>query len=108
MQLVMSDANRGSKNASGLCLSVVSWQCCKVHFLRDLVTALPTQEVLALVKTMFVQPNQEAAKAAVAQVLEHLEPTVPKGRRWCDRPGVRSRPTSPFPWSPTAPQSPLG
>jgi transposase-like protein len=34
--------------------------------------------VLALVKTIFAQPNQEAAEAAVAQVLERLEPTAPK------------------------------
>ncbi len=46
-----------------------------------MVAALPKHEapaVLALVKTIFAQPNQEATKEAVAQVLERLEPTVPK------------------------------
>ena len=81
VQLVISDAHQGLKNALGLCFSGASWQRCKVHFLRDLVTALPKHEapaVQALVKTIFAQPNQEAARAAVAQVLERLEPTVPK------------------------------
>jgi len=46
-----------------------------VHFLRDLVTALPKHEapaMLALVKTIFAQPNQEAAKAAVAEMEREL------------------------------------
>ena len=34
--------------------------------------------VLALGKTVFAQPTQQAAKAAVDQVLERLEPTVPQ------------------------------
>jgi transposase-like protein len=32
--------------------------------------------VLALVKTIYAQPTREAARAAVAQVLERLEPKV--------------------------------
>ena len=34
--------------------------------------------MLALLKTIFAQPTREAARAAVGQVLERLEPTVPK------------------------------
>jgi hypothetical protein len=34
--------------------------------------------VLALVRTIFGQPTREAARAAVAQLLERLEHTVPK------------------------------
>jgi putative transposase len=81
VQLVISDAHEGLKAALGQCFADASWQRCKVHFLRDLVTALPRHEapaVLALVKTIFAQPTREAARVAVAQVLERLEPTVPK------------------------------
>lgn len=82
VQLVISDAHQGLKNALGLCFAGASWQRCKVHFLRDLVTALPKHEapaVLALVKTIFAQPNQEAAKEAVAQVLEAARAHSPQG-----------------------------
>ena len=60
------------------------WQRCRVHFQRDLVTALPRHEapaVLALVRTIYAQPTGEAARAAMVQVLERLEPAVPKAAK---------------------------
>ena len=84
VQLVISDAHVGLKQALAQCFPGASWQRCRVHFLRDLVTALPRHEapaVLALVKTIYAQPTREAARAAMDQVLERLEPTVPKAAR---------------------------
>ena len=84
VQLVISDAHVGLKQALAQCFPGASWQRCRDHFLRDLATALPRHEapaVLALVKTIYAQPTREAAKAAMDQVLERLEPTVPKAAR---------------------------
>lgn len=84
VQLVVSDAHVGLKQALAQCFPGASWQRCRVHFLRDLVTALPRHEapaVLALVKTIYAQPTREAARAAMVQVLERLEPTVPKAAK---------------------------
>ena len=84
VQLVISDAHVGLKQALAQCFPGASWQRCRVPFLRDLVTALPRHEapaVLALVRTIYAQPTGEAARAAMVQVLERLEPTVPKAAR---------------------------
>ena len=76
VQLVSSDAHVGLKHALAQCFPGASWQRCRVHFLRDLVTGLPRHEaqaaLLALGRTIYAQPTREAAKAAMVQVLERL------------------------------------
>jgi transposase-like protein len=38
VQLVISDAHQGLRNALALCFAGANWQRCKVHFLRDLAS----------------------------------------------------------------------
>ncbi|MGH7608576.1 MAG: IS256 family transposase, partial [Candidatus Dormibacteria bacterium] len=81
VQLVISDAHEGLRSALAQCFSGASWQRCTVHFLRNAVAACSRQDapaVLALVKTVFAQPNQKAAGEAVFQALGLLEPRYPK------------------------------
>ncbi|MGH9072297.1 MAG: IS256 family transposase [Acidimicrobiales bacterium] len=81
VQLVISDAHEGLRSALAQCFQGASWQRCTVHFLRNAVAACSRQDapaVLALVKTVFAQPSQQAAAEAVSQALGLLQPRYPK------------------------------
>ena len=60
VQLVISDAHQGLKSAIGAVLLNASWQRCKVHFLRNVLAAVPkgsAEMVLAAIRTIFAQPD---------------------------------------------------
>ena len=79
--LVISDAHEGLRAALAQCFAGASWQRCTVHFLRNVVAACSRQDapaVLALVKTVFAQPTQQAASQAISQALELLQPRYPR------------------------------
>lgn len=57
-----------------------TWQRCKVHFLRNVAAAVPklhAPAVLAVVKSIFLQPTRETARDAVNHALSVLEPRFP-------------------------------
>ncbi len=81
VQLVISDAHEGLRKALATCFIGASWQRCKVHFLRNATASVPKQHapaVLAVLKTIFLQPTPETARAAVEHALRVLEPTFPR------------------------------
>ena len=81
VQLVISDAHEGLRSALAQCFTGASWQRCTVHFQRNVMAACSRQDgpaVLALVKTVFSQPSQQAASQAISQALELLEPRHPR------------------------------
>ena len=81
VHLVISDAHEGLRSALATCFVGAAWQRCKVHFLRNVASAVPKQHapaVLAVIKAIFLQPNAESAKAAVTQALAVLEPRFPQ------------------------------
>jgi putative transposase len=60
VQLVISDAHRGLRNAIGQVLPGAAWQRCRVHFMRNLLAKVPRQQtgmVAAIVRTIFAQPT---------------------------------------------------
>ena len=76
VQLVISDAHEGLRSALAQVFAGATWQRCKVHMLRNVVAAVPKQHapaVLAVVKSIFLQPTREAAKDAVDHTLAVLE-----------------------------------
>jgi putative transposase len=81
VQLVISDAHEGLRSALAQCFAGAAWQRCRVHFLRNAVVPVQRQHapaVLAVLKTVFLQPTVEGAKAAVDHALSVLEPRYPK------------------------------
>jgi transposase-like protein len=81
VRLTISDAHEGLKKALAACFAGASWQRCKVHFLRNVGSAVTRQNapaVLAVVKTIFIQPTAEATRASVQHALDVLEPRHPK------------------------------
>lgn len=81
VQLVISDAHEGLRNALAQCFAGATWQRCKVHFLRNVVTSVSRQHapaVVAVLKTIFSQPSRVAAGEAVEHALRLLEARFPK------------------------------
>jgi len=81
VKLVMSDAHSGLKKAIGTVFQGASWQRCRVHFMRNVLSAVPkgSQEMVAsIVRTIFAQPDAEHVKTQFAEVARMLERSHPK------------------------------
>lgn len=81
VQLVISDAHAGLKAAIGAVFQGASWQRCRVHCLRNLLAHVPQGDkamVAAAVRTIFAQPNREAAGQQLKEVVKALEGRWPK------------------------------
>jgi len=60
VQLVISDAHTGLKQAVGAVMFGASWQRCRVHFLRNVLAQVPrgnNEMVAAAIRTIFAQPD---------------------------------------------------
>jgi transposase-like protein len=80
VRLVISDAHPGLKDAIASTLPGASWQRCRTHFLRNLLTRVPKSAgpfVATLVRSIFMQPDADAAWAQFHRVLEQLEELFP-------------------------------
>jgi transposase-like protein len=65
VQLVISDAHTGLKQAIAAVLIGASWQRCRVHFMRNVLAVVPkgsSEMVAAAIRTVFAQPD--AARVA--------------------------------------------
>ena len=84
VQLVISDAHEGLKEAIGMVLTGAAWQRCRVHFMRNVLAHVPRADkaiVAAAIRTVFAQPHQEAARQQLAEVVKAMEPRWPKGAK---------------------------
>jgi transposase-like protein len=64
LEPVISDAREGVSSALDQVFTGSSWQCCKVHSLRDLSSAVPklgAPAVSNVVKSIFLQPTPGTA-----------------------------------------------
>src|SRR5262249_36297762 len=76
VQLVISDCHEGLRQAIAAVIPGASWQRCRTHFMRNLLTKVPkaSQSMVAtLVRTIFEQPDAEQVWAQHARVVEQLE-----------------------------------
>ena len=74
-QLVISDAHVGLQKAIRQVLQGSSWQRCRVHTLRNILSHVPRGQqavIAATVRTIFVQPSQAEAKKQLGQVVKLL------------------------------------
>lgn len=81
VQLVISDAHEGLKKAIAQALPGASWQRCRVHAMRNLLTRVPRGQqamVMALVRTIYAQPTQAEARQQLTQVARTLRKTLPR------------------------------
>ena len=83
VQLVISDAHSGLKNAIGQVLGA-QWQRCCVHFVRDMlghVTRQAQPMVRGALKQIFAAPDRASAGDTLAAVAAQLQPAAPKVAR---------------------------
>lgn len=81
VQLAISDAHAGLKQAITQVFIGTTWQRCRVHLMRNVLgqvlkSAQPM--VSSIVRTIFAQPNQQAARAQLRQVVDELGKRYPK------------------------------
>jgi putative transposase len=75
VMLVISDAHRGLREAIGSVLTGASWQRCRVHFMRNVLSKVPRgsqAEVSAAIRTIFAQPDRENAGMQLGRVAVSL------------------------------------
>src|SRR6266508_79291 len=81
VRLVISDAHEGLRQAIAKVLSGAQWQRCRVHFMRNLLSVVPTgaqDAVAAIVRTIFAQPDHRGAMAQLQKVVRMLRPRFPQ------------------------------
>jgi len=81
VKLVISDAHVGLRQALSEVLAGASWQRCRVHFMRNLLGLVPQRAqglVGAWVRTIFVQPDEKAAREQLEFVARSLERDFPR------------------------------
>ena len=77
VELVISDAHPGLRDAIASTLTGASWQRCRTHFIRNLLVRVPksTQSLVAtLVRSIFAQPDAESVREQHARIVEQLTP----------------------------------
>lgn len=75
VQLVISDAHEGLKQAIAAVFTGAGWQRCRTHFMRNLLSYIPksSQDAVAtLVRSIFAQTDQEAVSSQHRAVVERL------------------------------------
>lgn len=81
VKLAISDAHEGLRKSIAEVLAGASWQRCRVHFMRNILSQVPKSSqamVSSIVRTIFAQPNQSAAKEQLRLVVQQLERKFPK------------------------------
>ena len=81
VRLVISDQHAGLVAALGRVFQGVGHQRCRVHFARNLLALVPKSHkdmVAAVFRTIFAQPNPEAASATWDTVRDQLAAGFPK------------------------------
>jgi transposase-like protein len=76
VELVISDAHPGLKDAIQSVLRGATWQRCRTHLMRNLLTTVPRglqSFVATLVRSIFTQPDPESVLAQHERVVEQLE-----------------------------------
>ncbi|GAB4450648.1 MAG: IS256 family transposase [Chloroflexi bacterium OHK40] len=81
VELVISDAHEGLKQAIASVLTGASWQRCRVHTMRNILAHVPQKDkamVAAAIRTIFVRPTQAAARSQLHEVVQTLQRAWPK------------------------------
>ena len=81
VRLVTSDAHPGLVDAIQATLPGASWQRCRTHFMRNLLTRVPKAAqsfVATMVRSIFAQPDAETVHEQHRRIAEQLEERFPE------------------------------
>ena len=81
VKLVISDHHLGLMAAIAAVFVGASWQRCRVHFMRNVLSKVPkasAEMVAAAIRTIFAQPDHEHVRRQFDEVTAMLEPKFPE------------------------------
>src|SRR5437870_61964 len=81
VKLVSSDAHPGLVDAIAATLAGASWQRCRTHFMRNLLTRVPKSAqsfVATMVRTIFAQPDADTVREQHRRIVDQLETRFPE------------------------------
>ena len=81
VRLVISDAHEGLRQAIAKVMGEATWQRCRVHFMRNLLSTVPKtaqDSVAAIVRSVFAQPDHVSAMVQLHEVATLLAPRFPQ------------------------------
>jgi transposase-like protein len=81
VRLVVFDAHEGLRQAIAKVLAGTTWQRCRVHFMRNLLSTVPRgaqDAVAAIVRSVFSQPDHASAMTQLHDVARMLEGRFPQ------------------------------
>jgi putative transposase len=81
VRLVTSDAHPGLVDAIAATLPGASWQRCRTHFMRNLLTRVPKSAqsfVATMVRSIFAQPDADTVLEQPLRVIAQLEDRFPE------------------------------
>jgi putative transposase len=81
VQLVISDAHTGLKQAISSVLIGTAWQRCRVHFMRNVLAVVPkgnAEMVAAAIRTVFAQPDAAHVHEQLEVIATMLGKQLPK------------------------------
>ena len=90
VQLVVSDAHHGLRDAIATVLLGASWQRCRTHFMTNLLSKVPKSAqhfVATVVRSIFAQPDADAVREQHRHVVDQLHPRFPEAAELLDQAG---------------------
>ncbi|MGH2745649.1 MAG: IS256 family transposase [Thermoleophilaceae bacterium] len=87
VKLVSSDAHPGLVDAIAATLPGASWQRCRTHFMRNLLTRVPKSAqsfVATMVRTIFAQPDAATVHDQHARIVDQLQTRFPEAAALLD------------------------
>jgi transposase-like protein len=90
VKLVTSDAHPGLVDAIAATLPGASWQRCRTHFMRNLLTRVPKSAqsfVATMVRTIFAQPDADSVREQHRRIVAQLEGRFPEAAALLDEAG---------------------
>jgi putative transposase len=100
VRLVVSDSHEGVKAAIAAALPGASWQRCRTHFMRNLLTRVPKSSqsmVATLVRSIFAQSDEASVWSTHSGVVQQLEKRFPEAAKLLDEAGAELLAFTAFP-----------
>ena len=91
VELVISDAHRGLRDAIATVFAGASWQRCRTHFMTNLLTRVPRSAqpwVATMVRTIYQQPSAEEVHSQLERVVDQLSERFPQASSMLDEAGA--------------------
>src|SRR5881296_3535271 len=90
VRLVTSDAHPGLVDAIAATLTGASWQRCRTHFMRNLLTRVPKSAqgfVATMVRSIFAQPDADSVLEQHSRIAAQLEGRFPEAAALLEQAG---------------------